>query len=52
MKLPDQLTCFTCGRQVDIDECEIFECASDENVRSVECHQCVPPDELEEDSDL
>lgn len=40
-----QLTCFICGREVDIDECERFQCASDENVHSIECHQCTPPDD-------
>lgn len=44
----DQLTCFICGREVDIDECEVFECASDENIRSVECHQCTPMDDTED----
>lgn len=39
-----ELTCYVCGRVVDIDECEIFECASDGDVRSVECHECTPPD--------
>lgn len=44
----DQLTCFICGREVDIDECEVFECASDENLRSVECHQCTPMDDTDD----
>lgn len=43
--MTDELKCFICGREVDIDECEIFECASDENIRSVECHQCTPMDD-------